>query len=65
MSEQTPHGWQPATSVMQLPQQTPPIDRTAAMPGSTGDGTPGVEANVLPLLPLLGGLGGLLGGIFG
>ncbi|MGW2086280.1 hypothetical protein [Streptomyces sp. NPDC001880] len=37
----------PAT--LRMPQQAPPIDRTAAIPPGTDSETPGVEANILPM----------------
>ncbi|MET9670261.1 hypothetical protein ABZY19_33700, partial [Streptomyces sp. NPDC006475] len=44
----------PVFASLHMPQQTPPIDRTSASPGGTGDDTSGVEADFLPLLaPLL------------
>jgi hypothetical protein len=65
MSEQTLRVRQSAAPAMHLPQQTPPIDRAAALPSATGHGTPGVEADFFPLIPILaGGLGGLIGNIF-
>ncbi|MGW1374422.1 hypothetical protein ACWD6P_09100 [Streptomyces sp. NPDC002446] len=38
----------PAT--LQMPQQAPPINRTAARPQGAGSDAPGVEADVLPWL---------------
>ncbi|MGW1374420.1 hypothetical protein ACWD6P_09090 [Streptomyces sp. NPDC002446] len=46
---------QPASAVLQMPQQTPPIDRTAAIPAGADSDTPGVEANNV-LLDLIGSL---------
>ncbi|MGW2086278.1 hypothetical protein [Streptomyces sp. NPDC001880] len=47
---------QSATAMPQMPQQTPPIDRTAAMPAGADSDTPGVEANFVPLLAGLASL---------
>ncbi|MGW2086279.1 hypothetical protein [Streptomyces sp. NPDC001880] len=38
---------QPTSAMPQMPQQTPPIDRTAAMPAGADSDTPGIEANSL------------------
>ncbi|MGW1374419.1 hypothetical protein ACWD6P_09085 [Streptomyces sp. NPDC002446] len=47
---------QPTSAVLQMPQQTPPIDRTAAMPAGADSDTPGVEPNILPLIAGLASL---------
>ncbi|MGW9597661.1 hypothetical protein ACWHLZ_46300 [Streptomyces chartreusis] len=43
----TRDGTLPTSAVLQMPQQTPPIDRMAATPGHADSNTPGVEANML------------------
>ncbi|MFC8095439.1 hypothetical protein [Streptomyces sp. NPDC057301] len=45
MNEQITRDGSLSTSAMlQMPQQTPPIDRRAATPGRADNDTPGVEA---------------------
>ncbi|MER6847056.1 hypothetical protein ABT322_08540 [Streptomyces flaveolus] len=47
---------QPASAALQMPQQNPPVDRTAAVSANTGPEAPGVEADFLPLLAGLASL---------
>ncbi|WP_318218777.1 hypothetical protein [Streptomyces sp. SCL15-6] len=47
---------QPASAMLQMPQQTPPIDRTAAVSANAEPDAPGVEADFLPLLAGLASL---------
>ncbi|MGW9597660.1 hypothetical protein ACWHLZ_46295 [Streptomyces chartreusis] len=62
----TRDGTLPTSAMLQMPQQTPPIDRMAATPGHADSNTPGVEADFLPLIPLVAGAAsGLLGKLFG
>jgi hypothetical protein len=45
MNELTQHDEvQPASAMLQMPQQNPPIDRTAAVSANTDPDAPGVEA---------------------
>ncbi|WCE02524.1 hypothetical protein PGH47_43045 (plasmid) [Streptomyces sp. HUAS 31] len=67
MNEQiTRDGPRSTSAMLQMPQQAPPIDRTAATPGRADGNAPGVEADFLPLLPIVASAaGGLLGKLFG
>ncbi|MEV5817215.1 hypothetical protein [Streptomyces mutabilis] len=47
---------QPASAMLQMPQQNPPIDRTAAVSANTDPDAPGVEADFIPLLAGLASL---------
>ncbi|MER6168025.1 hypothetical protein [Streptomyces violaceorubidus] len=45
MNELTQHDEvQPVSAMLQMPQQNPPIDRTAAVSANTDPAAPGVEA---------------------
>ncbi|MGW9597659.1 hypothetical protein ACWHLZ_46290 [Streptomyces chartreusis] len=52
----TRDGTLPTSAMLQMPQQTPPIDRMAAAPGHADGNTPGVEADFLlwerPYMPI-------------
>lgn len=52
----TPHQTQPASATLQMPQQTPPIDRTTTTPTNTDPDNPGIEPDFLPLLAGLASL---------
>ncbi|MER6168026.1 hypothetical protein [Streptomyces violaceorubidus] len=47
---------QPASAMLQMPRQNPPIDRTAAVSANTDPDAPGVEADFFPLLAGLASL---------
>ncbi|WP_318218778.1 hypothetical protein [Streptomyces sp. SCL15-6] len=55
MNELTQHDEvQPASAALQMPQQTPPVDRTAAVSANADPDAPGVEAaNVFDILKSL------------
>ncbi|WP_329583258.1 hypothetical protein [Streptomyces sp. NBC_01361] len=47
---------EPASAMLQMPQQNPPIDRTAAVAAHADTDAPGVEADFFPLLAGLASL---------
>ncbi|MFE5197967.1 hypothetical protein ACFQ93_30225 [Streptomyces sp. NPDC056601] len=47
---------QSASAVLEMPQQSPPIDRTAAVAANADTDAAGVEADFLPLLAGLASL---------
>ncbi|MGY3677077.1 hypothetical protein [Streptomyces sp. TE33382] len=48
--------FRPVSAALQMPRQTPPVDRTAFRTGTANSDASGVEANFLPLLLGLGSL---------
>ncbi|MGY3677079.1 hypothetical protein [Streptomyces sp. TE33382] len=55
--------FRPAFAALQMPQQTPPVDRVASRPGATDGDASGVEASGFldDMLPrIVRGIGGLL-----